>query len=190
MSPTTPYASPAVTPRPVALALLATLAVVLLAAGRARAADRTASWEIGPFEVVTKGQLKRMAEGTMTDGYTLKAPARVRGEAPVGDGTLVVQLSSFYPAKDLPKQPRGLYYVKGVWRLFAKGAADPGARRGGPEVLHGDVTAALPSDPTAGGGGFTLRTRLAPRSARGVRAGDGVLTVNDRREAELTLTIR
>lgn len=170
------------------LALFA--AALALVGGRARAAESTASWAIGPLEVVSQGRPKRMAEGTFVDGYTLKATATARAGAPVGDGTLVIQLTSFFPAKDLPRQPKGLHYVKGIWRLFAKGTADPGARRGGREVLHGDLTAALPADPTAGGGGFTLRTRLAPRSTPGVRAGEGALTVNDRREAELTLTLR
>lgn len=170
------------------LALLAA-ATFGVAGGRARAAERTASWSIGPLEVVSKGTTRRMPEGTLVDGYTLEAPARVRGDAPVADGVLVVHLSSFSPARDLPRQPRGLFYVRGTWRLVPSAPSDADVRRGA-EGLHGVVTAALPADPTAGGGGFTLRTRLAPGGNRGVRAGDGALTVSDRRTAELVLTYR
>lgn len=174
-------------------ALLTVVAAALFTAGpggRARAAERIARWSVGRLEVISPGTPKRMAEGTLVDGYSMKAPVKAVGEAPVGDGVLVVQLAAFSPAQDLPRQPKGLYYVKGTWRLFAAGTPDPGARRSGPTVLHGSITAALPADPTAGGGGFTLRTRVAPRALRDVHAGDGALTVNAERTAELVLTLR
>lgn len=180
-----PWAHPLV--RAAVLALLAALAA---SGGRARAAERTASWSIGRLEVVSKGVPKRMVQGTMIDGYTLRAPAKARGDAPVGDGVLILQLSTFSPAKDLPQQPKGLYYVKGIWRIVAGGAADPGPGRGGPGILQGTITAALPSDPTAGEGGFTLRTKITPGANRGIRAGDGALTVDRERAADLTLTYR
>lgn len=170
------------------LALVA--AALAVSGGRARAAERTASWSVGRLEIVSNGHAKRMTQGTMVDGYTLRAAAKARGEAPVGDGVLVVQLSTFFPAKDLPRQPKGLHYVKGTWRLVARGTADPGPGRGGPGVLQGSVTAVLPADPTAGGGGFTLRTRITPGANRGIRAGDGALTVDVERAAELNLTYR
>lgn len=174
-----------------ALTALAAFAVLSLGAGPARAAEqRTASWAVGRLEVVSRGQPKRMPEGTLVDGYTLKARATARDGAPVGDGTLVVVLGAFSPSRDLPGQPRGLHYVKGTWRLVAEGARDPGARGRGPQALHGFITAALPADPTRGGGGFTLRTRVAPGALRGLRDGDGSLTVNDAGEAELVLTLR
>jgi hypothetical protein len=179
-----------------ALFALLAAAAFTFAGDRARAAEapprpaeKNASWAVGALEVVSKGKTKRMPEGTFVDGYTLKAPAKVRGEGPVGDATLVLVLSSFFPAKDLPRQPRGMYYVKGTWRLVP--AAPSGADvRIGAEGLHGVVTAALQADPTAGGGGFTLRTRVSPGGNRGLRSGDGALTVNEKREAELNLTYR
>lgn len=175
--------------RAVLLAALAAAASTV-AGGTARAAERTASWSVGPLEVVAKGKVRRMAEGTLVDGYGLRAPARLRGDGPLDEATLVLLLSTFHPAKDLPGQPKGLYYVKGTWRLVPAKPAAGGGARSRAEGLQGSLTAALPSDPTAGGGGFTLRTRVSPGGGRGVRAGDGTLTVNDRLEAELNLSYR
>jgi hypothetical protein len=171
----------------VALAVLSVVAVAFV--GSARAAERAASWSVGRLEVVSKGHTRQLAEGTLVEGYVLRAAATARPGAPVSDGVLVLRLTSFFPAKDLPHQPRGLYYVKGTWRLVAEGGVAPGIRHA-PGLLEGLVTAALPTDPTAGGGGFTLGARVAPGSSRAVRAGDGALTVNERREAELVLTLR
>lgn len=171
--------------------LVALLAALLaLPGGRALAAERTASWAVGRLEVVSSGQRRQLAEGTLVEGYTLKAPVKARDGAPVGDGVLVVQLSAFSPAQDLPRQPKGLFYVKGTWRLVEDGSQAPASVRHAPGLLQGLVTAALPVDPTAGGGAFTLRTRVAPGSSRAVRAGDGALTVDDARAAELVLTLR
>lgn len=172
------------------LALLAAGALALMG-GRARAADSTASWAVGRLAVLHEGTARRLPEGTFVDGYTLKASARAREGAPIGDAVLVVRLSAFWPAKDLPRQPKGLWYVKGTFRLVAQGSTLAGEGiRHAPDLLEGRFTAALPVDPTAGGGGFTLRAQVLPGSHRSIRAADGTLTVNERREAELTLALR
>lgn len=172
------------------LALLAAGALALIP-GRARGAESTASWAVGHLEVVHEGTTRRLPEGTFVDGYTLKASARAREGAPIGDAVLVVRLSAFSPARDLPRQPRGLYHVKGTFRLVAQGSTRAGEGiRHSPDLLEGRVTAALPLDPTAGGGGFTLRAQILPGSHRAIHAAEGTLTVNERREAELTLVVR
>lgn len=185
-----PRASAGARRRDPLFALLAAGALAVLG-GRARAAESTASWAVGPLEVVHEGTTRRLPEGTFVDGYALKAPARAREGAPIGDAVLVVRLSAFSPAKDLPRQPRGLYYVKGTFRLVAQGSTRAGEGiRHSPDLLEGRVTAALPLDPTAGGGGFTLRAQVLAGSHRAIRAAEGTLTVNERREAELTLVLR
>lgn len=171
------------------LAALVT-ALLTLPGGRARSAERTASWVVGRLEVVSEGHRRQLSEGRLVEGYTLQAPVEAREGAPLGDGVLVVQLSAFSPASDLPRQPKGLWYVKGAWRLVAAGSQTPASVHHAPDVLQGFVSAALPVDPTAGRGAFTLRARIAPGSHRQVRAGDGALTVNNERAAELVLTLR
>jgi hypothetical protein len=165
-------------------------ALLTLPGGRARPAERTASWVIDRLDVVSEGHRRLLPEGRLVEGFTLQAPVEAREGAPLGDGVLVVQLSAFSPANDLPRQPKGLWYVKGTWRLVAAGSQTPASVRHAPDVLQGLVSAALPVDPTAGDGAFTLRARVAAGSHRQVRAGDGALTVNAERAAELVLTLR
>ena len=152
---------------------------------------KVATWQIGPLAVLSPGAVKRLPEGKFTEGYTVTAFARASAAAPFPEGTFTMTLASFTPDKDMPKQPKGFFYVKGAWRLVRTGSKVPAGARHSPEALQGQVVAKLPVDPTAGKGGWsaTLRT---PKGATFGTLSDlaGTLTVNEVQEGTLFLQMQ
>lgn len=184
-------------------ATIAICAALLVGAGDARAAEAGAKpkaparprsqqvgWSLGKLEVVVPAEVRQQAEGRLAEGYTLRASAQATGDAPVKKGSFLVTLTSFFPAKDLPRQPRGLYYVSGKWRLVKEGVQVSSDTARGPGIIQGTLVGALAEDPTAGKGGWTVRARLTPSQAAGPwKRGEGMLVVDDKLSGQLALTL-
>ena len=174
--------------------LAAALALPSLAAEPAGTAagaptrKKVATWQLGKLQVLSPGAFKTLPEGRFTEGYTVTATARASGDVPFPDGTFTMTIGSFTPAKDMPKQPTGSWYVKGAWRLVRTGTKVPPSARHSPESLQGQVVARLPLDPTAGKGGWSATLRTPKGSAFGdLKNLAGTLTVNKQHEGTLFL---
>jgi hypothetical protein len=184
-------------------ATIAICAALLLGAGAAGAAEagarakapaqprgRQAAWSLGKLEVVVPAEARELPEGRLADGYTLRGSAAGSGAAPFPKGSFLMTISSFYPSKDLPRQPRGLHYVSGKWRLVKEGVQVSSETARGPGIIQGTLVGALSEDPTAGKGGWTVRARLTPSQAAGPwKRGEGMLVVDDKLAGQLSLTL-
>jgi hypothetical protein len=152
------------------------------------ARKKVATWRLGQLQVLSPGAFKKLPEGRFTEGYTVTATARAEGDVPFPDGTFTMTIGSFTPAKDMPKQPTGSWYVKGAWRLVRTGSTVPPTARHSTESLQGQVVAKLPIDPTTGTGGWSATLRTPKGSAFGdLRNIAGTLTVNEKLEGTLFL---
>ncbi|MBI5067963.1 MAG: hypothetical protein HZB56_06960 [Deltaproteobacteria bacterium] len=178
-------------------------AALLLGAGAAGAAEAGAGpkaparprsqqvgWSLGKLEVVVPAEAREQPEGRLAEGYTLRAQAQAVGDAPVKKGSFLMTISSFFPARDLPRQPRGLHYVSGKWRLVKEGVQVTSETARGPGIIQGTLVGALSEDPTTGKGSWTLRARLTPSQAAGAwKRGEGMLVVDDKLVGQLALTL-
>jgi hypothetical protein len=152
--------------------------------------DDHVTWQLGPLQVLSPGRKKQLDEGTITEGYTVKAEAKAMGPASVSDGTFTMTFSAFSPLKDMPKQPKGFWYVRGNWRLVQAGSKAPPRARHNPEALQGFLLAQLPFDPTTGKGGYVLAAKTPKGNAwGGWKRIEGTINVDEKLEGTLYLKL-
>ena len=75
--------------------------------------DETVIWELTKATVVAAGQTTTDGMGTFTDGYTIEAKAKAKHNNVVPEGDFWLTLTAFSPAKDMPGQKEGFWYVEG-----------------------------------------------------------------------------
>jgi hypothetical protein len=157
---------------------------------KAAVKDDHVTWQLGPLHVLSPGTKKQLKEGTMTEGYTVTAPAKAMGPASVSDGTFTMTFGAFTPVKDMPKQPKGFWYVRGNWRLVQSGAKAPAKGRHNSEALQGFLLAQLPFDPTTGKGGYALAAKTPKGNAwGGWKKIEGTINVDEKLEGTLYLKL-
>lgn len=158
---------------------------------KASAKVKTATWKLGTFEVLSPGAIQALPEGSYTEGYTARATATPEGDTPIGAGVFTVTFGAFAPVKDLPKQPKGFWYVKGSWRLVQNNTRTPAAARHSPELMQGTLIAQLPFDPTQGKGAWVASARLPAGVPYGeYRKVDGTLNVDEQQSGRLFLQMQ
>ncbi len=165
--------------------------------------DATTSWNLTAPTIVSKGQPYVSREGEFTRDFILesKATAVDQTGAVVPAGTLKLVLSAFSPAYDQRGQKKGSWYVGGKWFLtdssLAPSDGSPSARHRAGE-MSGQIKAELAFNPFVTQKNWTAKawlpmTRIAPAaqaaSSQPAR-GEGVLTLDDRREGKFSLNLK
>ena len=150
-------------------------------------------WELTKTTVVDAGQTYTDGMGTFTQGYTLEAKAKAKGNNVVPEGSFWLTLNAFSPANDIPGQKlkTGLWYVQGTWRITKKDA-DPEALkvRHNSEVIEGSFMAELEFNPAADQSNWTGVARLPMALAAGQWGrGEGTLTFDKNLEGDLYLPL-
>lgn len=148
-------------------------------------------WQISDPQVVDPGQTFETEAGTLTSGYIMEAAATaVEGDI-MRDGVFRLTMSVFAPAKDLPGQEAGLWYVEGKWTLTRKNANPVTVKvRHNPDLITGNMKAELTFDPLAAPQNWSALAWLPMSPAAGRWAkGDGSLSLNSQFEGDLFLAV-
>lgn len=162
--------------------------------------DSTMTWNLTEAKVISKGQVEVLREGEFTHDFILES--KVTAINPSGSvvpgGTLRLVLSAFSPAYDQRGQKKGAWYVGGLWTLTDStiSPSTDGKHRAG--EMSGRIKAELTFNPFVTPKNWTANlwlpmTRIAPAaqaaSSQPAR-GEGALTLDDKREGKLSLTLR
>ncbi|MEW6519822.1 MAG: hypothetical protein AB1461_10450 [Thermodesulfobacteriota bacterium] len=162
-------------------------------AGTEQGGGKMFSWQLQDAEVVSRGETLTSSTGILTKGYVVEALAVTsQGKAPVRTGRYTVDVTAFSPAKDLPGQKAGVWYVRGTWTLTDQTADEEELKaHHNPGTIKGFLDAELPFNPLTDGGAFDAQVRvpMAPGAA-GWAAGDGTFTGNERFEGTLNLNLK
>jgi hypothetical protein len=156
-----------------------------------RVAAQNAAWTLGTMEVVSAGRARTTKVGRLVTGYVLRAPATARGASPIASGTWRLTLTAFQPAKDMPGQKAGRWYVRGDWTLTGPRAPAPEVKaRHARDQMKGIVLGELPFDPTTATTAWTAAARLPKSTISGKWGkGNGTLNVNPNQGGELSLAL-
>lgn len=105
-------------------------------------------WAISEVEVAHPGRTAVIAEGTLQDGFIIRALANNPDYANFTTGILEMKLSAFSPAQDMPGQKAGKWYIHGEWKITdAKAAPEVTQYRYGPHTFKGVVNLELDYNP-------------------------------------------
>jgi hypothetical protein len=155
------------------------------------AEPRQGVWALTRPQIVSRGSLDESPEGRLRSGFAVQAQATSPpGTAPFERGILVLRLTAFRPAKDMPGQPAGFWYTTGTFELYdaaLSGSAAAVRHAGG--TLNGVVAARTGFDPGRRGPGRIAASLTVPKWLAGEQwtAGDGSLSVDREYEGELYL---
>ncbi len=170
-------------------------------AGEAPKYENVQSWNLTSATVADKGQSVNLAEGKLTQNFTLEAKAAATN--PTGSlvpaGTFRLVMSAYSPSSDQRGQKKGVWYVHGKWTLTDEKA--PQAGHAGPQagVISGQISTELPFNPVTAPKAWAAKVRLpiariVPVGQTGTmqlsRGGDGTLELDSKHEGKLTLNPR
>lgn len=113
-------------------------------------ASTNATWKLTNVLKIGAAQVVQSKEGALKRQYVIGADADAGSQALFPRAHLRLTLDVFSPAKNMPGQMKGKWYVHGIWTLEPDAQAAVSAEAGaltGP--LSGRVQAELPFDPTA-----------------------------------------
>ncbi|MDH4230570.1 MAG: hypothetical protein OEW04_00900 [Nitrospirota bacterium] len=147
-------------------------------------------WQISNAQVVDPGKTMTNNKGTLTKGYIIEAAAdAVSPDAPIKKGTLRITMSAFLPAKDMPGQKAGTWYVQGKWSITDENASETEKKaRHSEGVVRGDLFATSNFNPCASQGALSARV-LFPMSLNGRvwARGEGTFTGNEMFEGTIQM---
>ncbi|MCB8985216.1 MAG: hypothetical protein H6659_15395 [Ardenticatenaceae bacterium] len=105
-------------------------------------------WKITEAYVAHPGRTAVITEGTLQDGFIVKALAVNPNNTAFTTGILEMKLSAFSPAQDMPGQKAGKWYVHGEWKITDANAGPEVAQyRYGPHTFKGVVNLELDYNP-------------------------------------------
>jgi len=138
-------------------------------------ANAQVAWQLKNMHQTSPGQISRSKEGEFKRDYVIEADADAGVQAFFPKARFRLSLNVFAPARDMPGQVKGKWYVQGIWTLEpdvqAQGAFPEGMLAG---TLSGRVQAALPFDPTSVKKAWQGNVRIPMTRVRADNAGTGV----------------
>lgn len=147
---------------------------------RSTAAD-SFGWQLSTLKVVSEGTTTQLPEGTLIMGYKVQAVAVATDpDSPVRRGKFEMEMSVFSPAKDMPGQKAGLWYVSGKWTITDAAAKATVTRvRHNTATISGTMLAELTANPLTDATAWEASFQI-PMSLTGGRwtKGEGMLLLN------------
>lgn len=105
-------------------------------------------WSISEAYVAHPGRTAVITEGTLQDGFVIKAIVTNPDYPNFTKGILEIQMSAFSPAKDMPGQKAGKWYIHGEWKITdANATAEVTQYRYGPHTFKGVINLELDYNP-------------------------------------------
>lgn len=151
------------------------------------------AWQLTHARVLSPGVTTRVPVGILTDGYVVEAVATATtAETPVALGRFEISVSAFQPARDMPGQKAGVWYVRGNWAVMDEQASDEEkAARHSPSIVRGGLSAELPFNPASTTGTLDAAVSLpaSPDGGRWAR-GDGAFSGSQMFEGEMHISAR
>jgi len=154
----------------VAMQAIIGLTLILLLHGRAAADPQPAfmEWHLSETKVISWGTVSNGAEGSMRSGIRIEGKAVTATPGAIfSEGKFSTTLNAFKPARNMGGQKAGIWYLRGEWRVTAKGT-DPAIlkARYNPYSISGMLTASLPYDPSSASGAMEAEVRLQRAGTR------------------------
>ncbi|MCU0836430.1 MAG: hypothetical protein MUC77_18660 [Chromatiaceae bacterium] len=147
-------------------------------------------WQLTQARVLSHGVTTRVPVGTLTEDYLVEAVATATTDGtPVPQGRFEISVSAFQPARDMPGQKAGVWYVRANWAVMDEQASEEEqAARHSPSIVRGSLSAELPFNPanTAGTMDAAVRLPMSPDGGRWSR-GDGTFTGSQVFEGEIQI---
>jgi hypothetical protein len=148
-------------------------------------------WQLTQARVLSHGVTTHVPFGTLTDGYVVEAVATATtAETPVPLGRFEISVSAFQPARDMPGQKAGVWYVRGSWAVMDEQASDEEkAARHSPSIVRGGLSAELPFNPanTAGTVDAAVSLPMSPDGGRWSR-GEGTFSGSEVFDGEIQIS--
>lgn len=148
-------------------------------------------WEITNAEIVNPGQTVVTDEGTLVTGFVIEAKAKAKHDNVVPEGKIVMTLSAFSPAREMPGQQPGVWYIQGEWIITKKGASPESAKaRYSSDKAQGSLQAELAFNPLTGSESWSglAWIPMSPTAGRWSK-GQGSITMSRQFEGDLLLDL-
>jgi len=105
-------------------------------------------WKMSDAYVAHPGRTAVINEGTLQDGFVVKALVTNPDNPNFTTGILEMQLSAFSPAQNMPGQTAGKWYIHGEWKITdANAGPEVTQYRYGPHTFKGVVNLELDYNP-------------------------------------------
>ncbi len=137
-------------------------------------ANTNVTWQLKNVHATGPGKLTKSREGKLTREYVIEADADAGLHELFGKAHFRLSLDAFSPAKNMPGQLKGKWYVRGKWTLEPEEQTQGTSESMLTGPLSGRVKATLSFDPTAVKKAWKGKVRIPMTRVRADNGGVGV----------------